>query len=83
MKMYSQYCSNYDASIAALAQEIKTNARLVGPRLLRSRYCNCNSHLTLEFLKKQPLLKLDALLIKPVQRLCRYPLLLRVRVLAS
>jgi len=64
LKMYMLYCGNYAYAITKLED------------LKRSK--SFNKFLMTQFHKKESRsLKLDSFLIKPVQRICKYPLLLR------
>lgn len=65
LKIYSMYCSNHEASVTLLRQRMDANPQLA------------------QFAHQQRLLPqcrqrdLESFLIMPVQRLCKYPLLLR------
>eukprot|EP01102_Stenamoeba_stenopodia_P004227 TRINITY_DN144_c0_g2_i2.p1 TRINITY_DN144_c0_g2~~TRINITY_DN144_c0_g2_i2.p1 ORF type:complete len:843 (+),score=245.61 TRINITY_DN144_c0_g2_i2:618-3146(+) len=65
LKMYSGYCNNQDLALRTLEKCVKTNSRL--------------DHFLKEQLKNPECrqLPLNSYLIKPVQRITKYPLLLR------
>lgn len=63
-KMYTLYCSNYEYALALLEKE------LAGNKGFRTFLAECEKH------KECRLLNLQSFLIKPVQRVCKYPLLL-------
>ena len=65
LKMYSQYCSNQNASNRMFNHLTKHNKAFEELARDLSRHPDCR------------LLDLPAYLIKPMQRVCKYPLLLR------
>ncbi|ORX85188.1 hypothetical protein BCR32DRAFT_290853 [Anaeromyces robustus] len=64
LKMYMLYCGNYAYAITKL-EDLKTSKSF-------SKFLNTQFHK-----KESRSLKLESFLIKPVQRICKYPLLLR------
>ncbi len=71
IQQYSHYASQSQQSSQTLLSLAKSNDRWA--KFLNETYLN----------PKLRDLKLDTYLIKPVQRVCRYPLLLKVRCVAS
>ena len=65
LKMYSQYCSNQEVANSTLNQLFKTNKPFEEKVYELSQRPECRR------------LDLHAYLIKPMQRVCKYPLLLR------
>ncbi|ORX44374.1 Dbl homology domain-containing protein [Piromyces finnis] len=64
LKMYMLYCGNYAYAITKL-EDLKSSKSI-------SKFLNNQFHK-----KESRSLKLESFLIKPVQRICKYPLLLR------
>jgi len=64
LKVYTQYCSNQEKCVSTLARAEKTNKAL-------SAFLDAKHHD-----KRCRNLLLSAFLIKPIQRICKYPLLL-------
>lgn len=83
--MYSQYCTNQPAAVATLNENVAANSRLRGARL-RALIVPLTASLS-DFLQAQMASSMNqnlaSYLIRPVQRLCKYPLLLRVRTSAD
>jgi hypothetical protein len=67
--MYAIYCANQKTAYKTLARCTKTNVSF--REALQQAHDN----------EQTRLLNLDSYLIKPMQRLCKYPLLLRVHCL--
>lgn len=66
MRLYGEYCRNYYSAVKALQQELGRNKGFRGfAAAVREEVQECDN------------LDLQSLLIKPVQRICKYPLLLR------
>jgi hypothetical protein len=68
MRLYTPYCANQNTAYKTLARCTKASAQF--REFLKQAHAN----------EQVRLINLDGYLIKPMQRLCKYPLLLRVRV---
>eukprot|EP01124_Arcella_intermedia_P022172 TRINITY_DN3251_c0_g2_i2.p1 TRINITY_DN3251_c0_g2~~TRINITY_DN3251_c0_g2_i2.p1 ORF type:complete len:910 (-),score=230.13 TRINITY_DN3251_c0_g2_i2:122-2851(-) len=64
LKLYSSYCSNYKESLAIVSSASKKNANFM-KFLIETQENNCKGFSLSDFL------------IKPIQRICKYPLLFR------